>query len=151
MPRRDIQSGGVARLRLGRAARRMPRRGDEERDRMSSVDELRAEIAVPVVLVDHLGFIIQTNAAFDAAFGWGGEIVGKTLTTIIPAHLHDAHNLGFARFLMTGRPTLLGRPLTLLAVAKDGREFQAEHTIVAERRDGGWVFAATIRPLGRTA
>jgi PAS domain S-box-containing protein len=113
-----------------------------------SVDHVLQETSVPVVLVDHRGLITQVNPRFEEVFGWHrSEILGKPLSTIIPKTFRDAHHVGFSRFLTTGKGTLLGRPVTLPAVAKDGRVFDAEHLIVAEQREGHWVFAATIRPL----
>jgi PAS domain S-box-containing protein len=106
------------------------------------------ETRVAAVVADHRGLITHVNARFEEVFGWPqSEIVGRPLTTIMPKTLRDAHHVGFSRFLVTGTPTLLGRPLTLPAVAKDGRVFDAEHVILAEQRQGRWVFAATIRPL----
>ena len=113
-----------------------------------TMGELRCETSVPVIIADRDGSITYVNARFEAIFGWKSEeIVGQPLTTIIPKNLHDAHHLGFSRFLMTGKPTLLNQPLKLKAVAKDGRELDSEHIIVAEQEDGQWVFGATIRPL----
>ena len=115
---------------------------------MSTIEEIRRETNVPSVIADHQGVITQVNKRFEAAFGWQAqEIVGKTLSTLIPSNLHDAHHLGFSRFLTTGKPTLLNQPLKLKAVTKDGHEFDAEHIITAEQHQGQWVFGATIRPL----
>jgi PAS domain S-box-containing protein len=112
------------------------------------LDDLRRETEVPVVTVNDHGTITYVNERFEKVFGWSvSEIIGKPLTTIIPAMLRDAHHLGFSRFLTTGQPTLLNQPLTLKAVRKDGREFDAEHTITAEQRQGEWVFGATIKLL----
>lgn len=113
-----------------------------------TIDELRQRDDVPVVVADQNGLITEVNATFEAVFGWARrDILGKPLTTIIPPTLHDAHHMGFSRFLTTGHPTLLQQPLKLKAVAKDGREFDAEHFIVAEQRKDGWEFGASIRPL----
>ena len=113
-----------------------------------TLEELKREQAIPVVLANHQGIISFVNPQFERVFGWSvKEIVGKPLTTIIPGTLHDSHHLGFSRFLATGKATLLNQPLTLKAIAKDGREFDAEHCIVAEQDQGHWVFGATIRPL----
>lgn len=49
------------------------------------------------------------------------------------------HHVGFSRFLNSGRPTILGQPLELKALAKDGREFAARHVIIAEKVAGQWV------------
>ncbi|MBI3333342.1 MAG: PAS domain S-box protein [Candidatus Omnitrophica bacterium] len=113
-----------------------------------TVQELQGKTDVPVVITDHEGMIVQVNGRFEEVFGWRSEeIIGRPLTTIIPSNLHDAHHLGFSRFLATGKPTLLNQPLKLKAITKDGREFDSEHLIMAEQREGQWVFGASIRPL----
>jgi PAS domain S-box-containing protein len=114
-----------------------------------TLGELRQERAFPVVVADERGVITYVNEPFERVFGWGAaEIVGRPLTRIIPPTLHDAHHLGFSRFIMTGTATLLNQPLALTAVTRQGKEFDAQHTIVAERQDGRWVFGAMIAPLG---
>ncbi len=113
-----------------------------------NIDELQSRVDVPVISANHRGYVTGINERFSEAFGWeAAELVGKPLPTIIPAHFHAAHHLGFSRFLTTGKPTLLERPLNLGIVMADGREVEAEHYIVAEERVEGWVFAAMIRPL----
>ena len=115
---------------------------------MKSIEEISGYTDVPVVIADQQGRITQVNQSFETVFGWRRqEIIGQPLTVIIPKQLHDSHHLGFSRFLTTGAATLLNQPLSLKAVTKAGREFEAEHTIVAEQRQGRWVFGATIRPL----
>lgn len=115
---------------------------------MKTIAEMMKASDVPVVIADRQGNITHVNAPFCAVFGWEREeLLGQPLTRIIPPDLRDAHHMGFSRFLTTGSPTLLERPLTLKAVTKTGRVFEAEHYIIAERRDGDWAFGATIRPL----
>jgi PAS domain S-box-containing protein len=112
------------------------------------IDELEARTDVPVIRADHHGFITAINDRFTEAYGWAAaDLVGSPLTTIIPDIFHDAHHLGFSRFLASGVPTLLERALDLRIVTAAGTELVAEHFIVAERHDGDWVFAAAIRPL----
>ena len=114
-----------------------------------TLDELRREQEHAVVLANSQGQIIAVNTPFSKLFGWAeAEIVGKPLTVIIPRNLHDAHHLGFSRFVTTGRPTLLNQALDLKAVTREGREFDAEHFIVAEKDGDQWVFGARIRPKG---
>lgn len=111
-----------------------------------TLQDLRREATALVIFADDAGAITYVNKAFEAAFGWTlKELAGKPLTVIIPRRLHDAHHLGFSRFLSTGKPTLLGRPLKLMAVDKAGREFECEHTILAELEAGRWVFGAALR------
>jgi PAS domain S-box-containing protein len=115
---------------------------------MVTIADIKLKTDVPIVIADHQGVIVKVNECFTTAFGWAPEeLTGKTLSIIIPRDMHDAHNLGFSRFLTTGKPKLLNQPLELKAVAKDGRELDVELLIVAEQQEDQWVFAATLRPL----
>lgn len=115
---------------------------------MNTLSEIMSRKDVPVIAADSRGLITFVNDRFEAVWGWKTEdLVGKPLTMIVPKNLHDSHNLGFSRFLATGKPTILAQPLKLKLVKKDGGEAEAEHFIAAERRQGEWFFAATIRPL----
>ena len=115
---------------------------------MKTIEDIRSEKEVPMLIADQSGAVSEVNASFTTVFGWQpAEAIGQSLSIIIPKHLRDAHNLGFSRFLTTGMPTFLGRPITLRAVTKQGLEFDAEHMIIAEKIGEKWHFGATIRPL----
>jgi PAS domain S-box-containing protein len=110
------------------------------------VAELRRLTDVPVIAADQGGFVTWLNGPFTEAYGWTlDDLVGKPLPTIIPRRFHDAHHTGFARFLTTKTPSLLGQPLDLVIVTRDQGEVLAEHFIVASESDGQWEFAAIIR------
>lgn len=112
-----------------------------------TLEELRKRTDAAFIGSDQEGRVTDVNAAFTAIFGWSREeIVGRPLTTIIPPNLRDAHLLGFSRFLTTNKTTLLNMPLSLKAISKEGRVFDAEHLIVAEKKKGRWSFGASIRP-----
>lgn len=113
---------------------------------MKTVNETKRD-NLPVIVTDHLGVITYVNESFNTVFGWHpGEIVGQTLEVVIPKSYHDSHHLGFSRFALTEKPTVLNHPLWLMAVTKDGREIESEHFITAEQQQGQWVFRATLRP-----
>lgn len=115
---------------------------------MKTIKELMDKNDIPVVIADHNGFITYINKDFEKAFGWSkDEIVGKPLKIIIPKNLHDAHNLGFSRFITTSMSKIMNKPLNLKAVTKDGHEIDSEHFIIAEKENDKWIFGATIRPL----
>lgn len=102
----------------------------------------------PVVVANQEGLIIDINAPFEAVFGWTkAEIMGQSLTIILPPFFRDAHNLGFARFAATGESQVLNHPLVLKAVTKDQREIESEHFIIAEKHNDEWLFGAIVRPL----
>ena len=115
---------------------------------MLTIDSLKAETTVPVVIVDHEGTIVHINQMFEKIWGWQRDaLIGQTLTTIIPDNLKDGHHMGFSRFSVTGKPTILHQALELLIRQADGKEAPAEHFIIAEKISGNWVFGATIKPL----
>ena len=118
---------------------------------MLTIDALKAETTTPVIIVDHEGIIVHINQMFENTWGWQKDrLVGKSLTTIIPENLRDAHHMGFSRFAVTGKPTILNQALELLILTADGKELPAEHFIIAQEIDGDWVFGATIKPSAKS-
>jgi len=114
---------------------------------MFTIDSLKAETTAPVVIVDHEGTILHINQMFEKIWGWQrDELIGQPLTIIIPGNLKDAHHMGFSRFLLTGKPTILHQALELFIRKADGKEAAAEHFIIAEKINDNWVFGATIKP-----
>ena len=115
---------------------------------MLTIDALKAETAIPAIIVDHDGTIVHINEVFEETRGWQkDQLVGESLTTIIPDNLRDAHHMGFSRFAVTGKPTILNQALELIILKADGQQTPTEHYIIAEEIDGNWVFGATIKPL----
>lgn len=115
---------------------------------MKSLNEIKLETDIPVVITDSQGFVIYVNDCFSSVFGWSiAEIQGQTITKIIPEGFRDSHHLGFSRFLSTENSTILNHPLRLKGITKEGREIEAEHLIMAEKQEGEWLFMAMLRPL----
>jgi PAS domain S-box-containing protein len=118
---------------------------------MLTIDALKAKTHIPVIIVDHRGIVVHINQIFEKTWGWKKDVlIGKTLTTIIPDTLKDAHHMGFSRFLLTGKPTILNQAIKLPILPADGKETIAEHFITAEKISGNWVFGASIKPLEET-
>ncbi len=115
---------------------------------METIEQFKRREDVPVVVSDDQGVLVHVNRSFEEIFGWTSqESLGQPMIMIIPPYLRDAHHMGFSRFLSTQKPTLMAKPLTLKAINKKGQEFDAEHFIIAEKIQGRWQFAATIKPL----
>lgn len=104
---------------------------------------------VPAVAIDQTGSFIFINRPFTDEFGWTeDDLLGKSVTTIMPPHMRDAHIIGLSRFLATEKPAILGRALPLDTLYKDGRVAATTHYIVGDRHGGEWRFAALIMPSG---
>jgi PAS domain S-box-containing protein len=102
---------------------------------------------LPVVAIDHNSLFTMVNKAFEHEYGWReSELLGKSVTEIIPPYLRDAHQIGFSRFLTTEEVTLLGKRLPLGILYKNGTVQDAEHYILGEKYKKQWRFAAIITP-----
>lgn len=100
---------------------------------------------VPVVSISQEGIFTYLNDAFTKEYGWSrDELLGKSVTTIMPRHMRSAHNVGFSRFLTTETSKLMGKPLPLQVRYKDGREKVSNHIIIGEKHNGRWLFSAII-------
>ncbi len=114
---------------------------------MEMAKDLGLDNSKPLVVANRYGIITHVNKEFEKLFMWElNDIVGQPLLVIIPEHLRDAHNLGFSRFITTETPTLLDKPLNLMAVKKNGEQFNALHLIRAIKDADEWVFCANISP-----
>ena len=114
---------------------------------MKTFSDVLTDAASPVIVLDDQGIVTSINDAFKNEYGWRDEdLLGRSVSIIIPPALRQAHHVGFSRFLSTETPTLLSKPIQLPIVCQNGQERTVEHCIVAEKLDGKWRFAATIRP-----
>lgn len=112
-----------------------------------SIEDLQSGGA-PFVLADHHGNVLAVNAAFVAVYGWQpDELIGQPITLILPESFRMAHQLGFSRYQSTESSHVLGHPLRLATICRNGETIVSEHFIVAEKSPEGWRFGATLTPL----
>ena len=114
---------------------------------MSLYDEFINEKNVPIIFANYDGLITAVNQPFEETFLWPAEkLVGQPLTNIIPESLHDSHNMGFSKYMVSGQPTLLHTPLELKILLGNGEIIGAEHFIVDLKDHGKELVAAKIIP-----
>ena len=102
-----------------------------------------------VIQMDQTGIITEWNPQAEAVFGWSrAEALGRLLSSlIIPVAYRARHEAGFARFVATGRSTVIGKRLSLEALCRDGREIKVELAITALRLGSAYVFNGFVRDL----
>lgn len=102
----------------------------------------------PIVVIDGTGAILEFNPAAARTFGYERhEAIGREMATlIIPARFRDDHRKGLRRAVETGKGTLFGRRLEMIACRADGSEFPVELTI-ARAGDAPPVFAGYLRDI----
>jgi PAS domain S-box-containing protein len=101
------------------------------------------------VAADSRGSIIGWNSRAEAVFGWtASEALGRSLVeTIVPLASRPAHLAGIERYLATGQSRLVGRPVEVLALHRQGHVFPAELTLWVTDDEEQMVFNAFIRDV----
>jgi len=107
-----------------------------------------------IVTVDRQQRIHLFNAAAEEMFGYSAEeVLGKPLTTLIPARSrarHDSHMVNFAESPIGSRQ-MFERGGRIFGLAKDGTEFPVEISIAKITVDGATEFTALIRDISERA
>ena len=101
-----------------------------------------------IVSAEEDGRIAFWNDGARSIFGYEPEdILGRPLTALMPERFHDRHNTGFARYLQTGRASVIGRTIELVGLHSDGTEFPLELSLGEWRRGERRAFTGVIRDL----
>ncbi len=114
---------------------------------MTEYEIFKNEERKPVIFVQTDGTITGINDAFVKTYRWPhDELVGQPLIKIIPSGLQGGHNMGFSRFVLTGKSNLLGTPVDLEIQLGNGEKMLAQHLIVSLDNKGSQILAAIITP-----
>jgi PAS domain S-box-containing protein len=104
-----------------------------------------------VIAIDATGCVVEWNPAAVRTFGYTrDEAVGRSLASlIVPPQLREAHQLGMARQLATGRSAVLGQRLELPALRRDGIEIPVELAITRLDQSAGTLYVAYLRDISK--
>lgn len=107
-----------------------------------------AALADAVVVADLQERIVYVNAAAAALFGWStSELLGESLSKLMPERMHALHNGAFHRYVMTRRSNLMGKPIRVPALHREGHEIDVELTFSLAQTRGEDVIVACLRDL----
>lgn len=108
---------------------------------------------LPLIVADRQGVVREINQEFETVYGWKADsLVGESLSLILPTEHKMSHQLAFSRFELPPQDSqILGHPLHLATRCSDGSDVVSEHFIIAEKYEGDWIFAATIKPLAQAS
>lgn len=94
---------------------------------------------------------IQFAGTEAAAFlGWTpADLAGRRVTTLVPPELREAHLVGFTRYQLTREPVLMGRPVEVEAMRRDGSTMPVSLLLrEMPTRDGRLRYRALLSPAG---
>lgn len=116
----------------------------EERFRsMSNSSSVAVNLAI-----DHEGHIIYWNKAAEIAFGYNeAEILGRSVTEIMPERFRDAHEAGRKRALDTDDHRVIGTTVELAGLKKNGQEFEIELSLGTWKHGDEKFFSAVIHDI----
>jgi PAS domain S-box-containing protein len=102
-----------------------------------------------VAAADDANRLLAVSAPLARATGWEpADLVGRRVVALIPPELREAHVAGFSRHLTTGEAQVLGVPLELPVLHRDGSSvrctFLLERAVVGSGRP---VYLAWIEPV----
>lgn len=102
-----------------------------------------------IIFIDNEGRILSWNRAGEKLFGFtSDEIVGKSVTAIIPERYHEAHAQGMKRAVAGGRGRIInGPPLELAGRKADGTEVPIELSLGRSEIRGQYFFTGIIRDI----
>jgi two-component system, NtrC family, sensor kinase len=106
-----------------------------------------------IVLADEDGNITLFNPAAERLFGYSAaEVVGQSLTCLMPEEYRPRHQRGLSRYVATRVSHIVGRTVELHGRRKDGTEFPMELALSAielksDHERGTLQFLGAIRDL----
>ncbi|HLJ68827.1 MAG TPA: EAL domain-containing protein, partial [Chloroflexota bacterium] len=110
-----------------------------------------------VITIDETSRILSANPAAERVFGYSlDELIGRSLTMLMPDGMREAHRAGMRRYLTGGRRHLHWESLELPAIHQSGREILIEISLGefsegARRTFTGFIRDITERKQAQTA
>ena len=118
-------------------------RASEERFRI-----LAATANDAILSADRHGNITYFNPGAERIFGFASdEVIGRSLTALMPERFRDAHRTGLARYVATGEARVIGKTVELAGRRKDETEFPLELSLASWTQGAEVAFTAIIRDI----
>ncbi|MFN2576749.1 MAG: PAS domain S-box protein [Pyrinomonadaceae bacterium] len=115
----------------------------------SKISRVIAETASDAIItIDEHSTMLFANAATERIFGYAqAELIGQSLTMLMPEHLRQLHRFGLARYLATGHRHIDWQAVPLTGIRKDGSEVPLEVSFGEFTEDGRRFFAGIARDV----
>lgn len=101
-----------------------------------------------VISADSGGNIASWNKGAQMIFGYEeSEVLGKSLTMLMPERYQEAHRNGLARMRSGGTSRLIGRTVELQGLRKDGTEFPLELALSTWKSSEDIFYSGILRDI----
>jgi len=103
-----------------------------------------------IIIGDQTGNIVFWNRGAETIFGYRSEdVVGQSLTMLMPERYRAQHQRGMARFSQTGETHILGKTVELHGRRRTGEEFPLELTLSSWKENQQPFFSGIIRDISQ--
>ena len=135
----------IARAERSRTLKALFQRLRSGEERFSSITRTAIEA---IVSTTDTGVILTWNESAEKIFGYKSrEILGKSVTLLMPERYRQAHQAGINRVREGGTPKIIGSSVELHGLRKSGQEFPLEISLSSWTSAGRLFFAATMRDI----
>ena len=101
-----------------------------------------------IISADDKGCLTSWNLGAEKTFGYSADdIIGQPIITLIPERYHKTHQAGFKRALKTKAYQIIGKPVELHGLHKDGQEFPLEISLGVWRSENRTYFTAIMNDI----
>lgn len=101
-----------------------------------------------IISADGRGYVISWNRRAETMFGYtAAEMIGKSLSTIVPERLRPHHERGMQRVAEGGERNVIGKTVELSGLHKEGYEFPIELSLSTWQHQGDPFFCGIIRDI----
>ena len=136
---------------IGGVATDITERKRAEEARRYSEEQYRTVVEAAsdaVISMNENGGILLANPATTRIFGYEPvELIGKSLTVLMPEFMRKLHEAGFRRYLATGQRHLNWQGTDVTGLRKNGQEFPVEASFGEMTSNGHKVFTGFIRDI----
>lgn len=100
------------------------------------------------MVADARNTIVWANRAAAELLDWPDhDLVGQPLTMLMPERFRPAHVAAFERYVATRKATIMGRPVRVAALRRDGSEVPIELVLNPLPADSNALVAASLRSM----
>lgn len=101
-----------------------------------------------IISANQRGNIVLWSKAAERIFGYAAnDVMGQSLTIIMPKRFQQGHRQGIKRFLMESKGWVIGRVVELIGLHKDGTEFPLELSLASSQLGSQRIFTMVIRDI----
>lgn len=102
----------------------------------------------PIITIDELSIILFVNAGAERVFGYSAsEMLGQSLTMLIPERLRERHTAGIGHYIATGQRSVSWQGLRVPIRTKSGSEIPVDISFGEFEWHGRRVFSGFIRDI----